>query len=243
MPGHDSATTRVAALVHHHRAMCSADVVESHRDVPGSAIASCPPSCAVAIPISRTATLTLIDTRTGGTLECKPNVLRGFAAIGGIPVRDQRSDARIGVSWQCSRRPAGLRGGRRRALRHRDPQLAGGTDQRPGRPLPGRPLRRLSGPPNLRHPPSPSRSVPPPAVPTPGRSLACRFLGARRRAERRGRTPGYAAFASSRVDGDLHDDGASPVDILSPSGDGGSIVRAGAVRRCLRPRLSRGRPR
>jgi|GEM_PF-4594983 len=59
MPGHDSATTRVAALVHH-RAMCSADVVESHRDVPGSAIASCPPSCAVAIPISRTATLTLI---------------------------------------------------------------------------------------------------------------------------------------------------------------------------------------
>jgi len=39
MPGHDSATTRVAALVHH-RAMCSADVVESHRDVPGSAIAS-----------------------------------------------------------------------------------------------------------------------------------------------------------------------------------------------------------
>jgi hypothetical protein len=34
------AGAQVAAPVHHHRAMCSADVVETHRDVPGSAIAS-----------------------------------------------------------------------------------------------------------------------------------------------------------------------------------------------------------
>ena len=67
--------------------------------------------------------------------------------------------------------------GGRRVLRHRDLQLAGGTDQRPGQPLPGRPLRRLPGSPNPRHRRRPSDPVvdPLPSPYAPGRSLARPF--------------------------------------------------------------------